>query len=911
MGASLPPKEANLFKLIVKSYETKQYKKGLKAADAILKKYPDHGETLAMKGLTLNCMDRKTEAYDLVRKGLKNDLKSHVCWHVYGLLYRSDREYREAIKCYRNALRIDPENIQILRDLSLLQAQMRDLVGFVETRRQLLTLKPNHRNNWIGFAIAQHINLNPEMAVQILGAYEGTLEDSYPPDNERYEHSEMLLYKVSLLDESGSPEKALEELNKKEHKIVDKLGLKEQQAELLLQLNRLEEAKELYKDLLNINPENYGYYEGLQKSLGLSLRQAGTQSEDGRVERLVELYKELAELYPQSSAVKRIPLDFLEEGAFKFAVDVYVRPFLRKGVPSLFTDLRPLYKHPGKADIIDELLTQIEFSLRSTGTFPSSLEQESPSTILWVLFLLAQHFDQRRQFDIALEKINEAIRHTPTAIDLYLIKGRIMKHAGDALVASSLADEARSMDLSDRYLNSDCVKRMLQADQVELAEKTALLFTKEGDQHNNLYDMQCIWYELASGDSHFRQGALGKALKKYLAVEKHYNDMVEDQFDFHTYCLRKMTLRAYVRMLRFQDHLHSHRFFHRAAASAIRCYLQIYDFPPKAAAEEEEAAVAGLSTAERKKYRQKLRKAEARARKEAEDKAKEEETNVSQSKGGKKAGQASKSVDDDPDGEKLLHAEDPLGEAVKYLKLLQAHSHESLETHLLAFEVYLRRQKILLAFQAVKMQLQLDSDNPDVHRCVIRFFSTMDKLSAPETSADNLVRSVLTVERSSLKNFGEKSLLEINQSYLDVHHESLQHRVAAAEMLFLLEPGRKAEAVSIIEDSVNSPVSRGAAVAEGVGQWQLKDCISVHKVLQYSFQDADAASRWRVRSAELFPYSTYFHGVRSSTFGEAHGSRPMSNSSTTTIHQGADVLDKSTSHSANGLINNLKGLQMK
>lgn len=26
-----------------KSYETKQYKKGLKAADAILKKFPDHG----------------------------------------------------------------------------------------------------------------------------------------------------------------------------------------------------------------------------------------------------------------------------------------------------------------------------------------------------------------------------------------------------------------------------------------------------------------------------------------------------------------------------------------------------------------------------------------------------------------------------------------------------------------------------------------------------------------------------------------------------------------------------------------------------------------------------------------------------------------------------------------------------
>ena len=52
---------------------------------------------------------------------VQNDLKSHVCWHVYGLLYRSDRDYREAIKCYRNALRIDPDNIEILRDLSLLQ----------------------------------------------------------------------------------------------------------------------------------------------------------------------------------------------------------------------------------------------------------------------------------------------------------------------------------------------------------------------------------------------------------------------------------------------------------------------------------------------------------------------------------------------------------------------------------------------------------------------------------------------------------------------------------------------------------------------------------------------------------------------------------------------------------------------
>lgn len=33
-------------------------------------------------------------------------------------------------------------------------------------------------------------------AIDILEAYEGTLEEDYPPDNERCEHGEMLLYKV-------------------------------------------------------------------------------------------------------------------------------------------------------------------------------------------------------------------------------------------------------------------------------------------------------------------------------------------------------------------------------------------------------------------------------------------------------------------------------------------------------------------------------------------------------------------------------------------------------------------------------------------------------------------------------------------------------------------------------------------
>lgn len=136
-AAELAPKEASLFKNVVvrrrpelpldwwiaptlntpacmlgcvqKYYEEKQYKKGLKDADKILRspKFCEHGETLAMKGLILSCMDRKEEGYDYARRGLRSNLRSHVCWHVFGLMHRSDRNYPEAIKSYLQALRID------------------------------------------------------------------------------------------------------------------------------------------------------------------------------------------------------------------------------------------------------------------------------------------------------------------------------------------------------------------------------------------------------------------------------------------------------------------------------------------------------------------------------------------------------------------------------------------------------------------------------------------------------------------------------------------------------------------------------------------------------------------------------------------------------------------------------------
>lgn len=59
------------------------------------------------------------------------------------LVYRSDNNYAEAVKCYLNALRLDPDNVQILRDLAMLQVTRG---GGAETRssRPVGQLSPVH-----------------------------------------------------------------------------------------------------------------------------------------------------------------------------------------------------------------------------------------------------------------------------------------------------------------------------------------------------------------------------------------------------------------------------------------------------------------------------------------------------------------------------------------------------------------------------------------------------------------------------------------------------------------------------------------------------------------------------------------------------------------------------------------------
>ena len=518
------------------------------------------------------------------------------------LLYRSDRVYAEAAKCYQNALRCDADNAQILTDLALLQVQLRDAPGHVATRSRLLKLKPGARGAWVGLAVAHHAAGEPALAAQVLDQY-AALAPAEPAATEKYEHSELLLYRSSLLEEAGQHAAALALLDAHSSHIPDKPSEKEQRGRLQLALGDAAAAEATYRGLLATAPETHGHHDGLRRALGLG-GDADAMG-DADVAKLAELYHGLALSAPRSAAARRLPLAFLRPPAFAPALEAYIRPFLRKGVPALGCDLAPLHSGAGgaawRSDAVAAVVDAAVVSLRDRSAFPGEADgSEPPGVLPWALLLQASTRSSRRDHAGAVASADEALAHTPTCIDALSLRARIRASAGDAALAADDAEAARRLDLADRHLNSASVQALLAAGRVADAEAVASLFARAGagggpapDGAANLIDMQCGWYILGVGDAHARAGRHGPALKRFTLIRKLWDDFAEDQFDFHGYCVRKMTLRSYVHLLRFVDNLPGHATFRAAARGAIGVYLSIADDIAAKQAHRRSAAAAG------------------------------------------------------------------------------------------------------------------------------------------------------------------------------------------------------------------------------------------------------------------------------------------------------------------------------
>ena len=205
--------------------------------------------------------------------------------------------------------------------------------------------------------------------------------------------------------------------------------------------------------------------------------------------------------------------------------------------------------------------------------YPDGTESGFPTEYLWSLYLLAQHYS--REFGTlktAHDYICRAIAHTNTVSEFYMTKADIEYKMHNNLESLKTINEARKTDLADRYMNNICVKYLFRCHKPKQAEEMLKLFMRD---EASLYELQNQWYIIEAGKAFLKMKDYAAGLRHLNFIEKQFQDMEANQYDFHTYCIRKWTLREYVEYIAFNDNIYSDKKYAEAAAIAME-YLPEY-----------------------------------------------------------------------------------------------------------------------------------------------------------------------------------------------------------------------------------------------------------------------------------------------------------------------------------------------
>lgn len=574
MITSLPPAQMKLFEKLGRDFDARDYTKVLRTADKILEVAPDHADTIAMKGLTLHSMERKEEGYELLEKAVALNSKSTIVWHSFGMCYRADKNYSEAMKAFKQAHQVDPQNSNVLRDLSSVCVQIRDWEQFVETRQKMVTLKAGVRANWIALSCGHRMLGNIELAAAVVDVMTTIMDAG---DN-KVEKSEVYLYQVELELAKNAPSRALELLKMHDADIVDNVEKTFLRIKAHTLLGQKAEAEKLYMQLIS-----QGISEADCIAAIAAIRKIPLNSQRwprGNESSYLELLQQIINTYPRCDYAKRHALNFVPLDKFKERLREYASPYIVKMIPSLFTVLKSLYQNLERARLVGEVFLEWESEVKAKD-FSSFAGKSNPTYILWIWTYLSSHYCRLSDYEQALYYIDLAINHTPTLEFLYLMKAKILERNKQLDEAAMCADMARQLDLQDKYLNGKAAKYFFRANRIEEAEERMQMFYKassvQGDTYLTALESQCAWYEREVGDAFYRKGDYISALANYLMHEEHHKRNHMELLDFHNYVFRRCTMRPWFDALARDDDINGNKFFLKLCPRIVRTYMKVHE----------------------------------------------------------------------------------------------------------------------------------------------------------------------------------------------------------------------------------------------------------------------------------------------------------------------------------------------
>jgi len=152
------------------------------------------------------------------------------------------------------------------------------------------------------------------------------------------------------------------------------------------------------------------------------------------------------------------------------------------------------------------------------------------------------------------------------------------------------------------------------------------------------------------------------------------------------------------------------------------------------------------------------------------------------------------------------------------------------------------KKKYLLVLEAVLKARTISLDHPHVHLQTVKFFH----LVSPQLESLNpIVASVISGERDKI--LAGKSLQQLNQEFLKKFNSSNSHKLVATELMFLLSPKDKQEALKFLQ---NLELTKGRK--------QLKEAISIHQSILSVFEENQVASEFKKKCKTVFLDATYF-----------------------------------------------------
>ncbi|KAJ3448685.1 n(alpha)-acetyltransferase 15/16 isoform a [Anaeramoeba flamelloides] len=803
-------------------YDKKKYKSSLNTIEEVLKKKPEHADSNSLKGILLLELVSQEEALKYCKKGLAKGITRSFPWRAYGIYNKKIKNYIEACKCYKRASNNDKENLALLGELSSFQFITRDFAGYLETREILLKKQPQKRGNWYAFALANHLTGNYDMAINAI--------QQYQKSNKLVSQSEIIelaLFQNDIIEESGNIKKANDHLDKIFTVITNKLLWKEKKARYFLKLGNKQRAEKMYYLLLEQNPDQIEYIKGLEISKGLLNNNEKIEELDSdRLVKLQNFYQELNDKYPQSLLIKKKQLEIAFDQDFKNKFISFIIPQLKKGIPSIFSNLLSLYR-PSKVEkvskkilIIQETLIEFQkhlesrqFELIKDEELKKNvmLLEESRASLLWIYFYLAQHYDRLEKYTLSFEYLDKAIEHTPTLVDLYNFKGRLFKHVGDTEEASRFLEKSRNLDLADRHINNLSAKYLLRNDNITRGSDTFNIFMTDLHNFPNWRYFEVSWMTNEVGSSYLRKEDYPKALKMFNQTINNFHAYFDNQFNYHSFCLREGNLRTLAKLIKFTDQVFTHQFFWVGARGALEIYLNLHD--------------------KGKEFRKELIKQCEIEEKDLQIKLDKELSNPKLDDDEKKLRE-----DDDLVGKKLIAKENPLKEAVKIIEILEKQAPDYIETHLLALKVYTKMGNFENALNSINKILEFNSNDFQFHKLLMEFFLKVENNKKMTDKVNNLK-----------KRLEINSLSEYNQQFLQKNISIIEHRVTAAEVMLLLEEDKdKAIEIMMEVDDLTYENKR-----------LINTCTNVFLKLQKI--DETIANQYREKYSAKFKYSTIFN----------------------------------------------------